>query len=55
MSTPDPAQGMAKAYDPRAVEARWYAHWEDAGYFAPVREPGTSTVYRHHAAAERHR
>ena len=36
MSTLDPAEGMAKAYDPRAVEARWYAHWEAAGYFTPV-------------------
>jgi valyl-tRNA synthetase len=30
---------MAKAYDPRAVEARRYAHWEAAGYFTPVVDP----------------
>ena len=26
---------MDKSFDPRAVEARWYAQWESKGYFAP--------------------
>ena len=26
---------MDKSFDPRAVEARWYAQWEANGYFAP--------------------
>jgi valyl-tRNA synthetase len=24
-----------KTYDPHAIETRWYAHWEENGYFAP--------------------
>ena len=32
---------LAKAYDPAAVEARWYATWEERGYFrADARAPG---------------
>ena len=26
---------MDKTYQPDAIEGRWYAHWENAGYFAP--------------------
>ncbi|MEE9412276.1 MAG: class I tRNA ligase family protein, partial [Methylococcales bacterium] len=26
---------MDKTYDPHAIEVRWYANWEDNGYFAP--------------------
>ena len=26
---------MDKTYDPKAIEARWYEHWENAGYFKP--------------------
>jgi len=25
---------LPKSYDPASLEARWYAHWEHAGYFA---------------------
>jgi valyl-tRNA synthetase len=33
-------QPMATAYDPQAVEARWYARWEEAGLFlADARSP----------------
>ncbi len=39
MSTSDPAQGMARAYDPRSVEDKWYARWQDAGYFQPRIDP----------------
>ncbi|MFC4294517.1 valine--tRNA ligase [Novosphingobium tardum] len=28
---------LAKTIDPAAIEARWYAHWEDAGLFRPAR------------------
>ena len=28
-------QEMAKVYDPGSFEARWYAHWEKEGLFAP--------------------
>jgi len=28
-------QEMAKVYDPGTFEARWYAHWEKEGRFAP--------------------
>lgn len=30
MSTREP---LPRAYEPAAVEARWYPHWEEAGYF----------------------
>jgi len=30
---------MAKAYDPRAVEARWYDWWDKHGYFTPKIDP----------------
>jgi valyl-tRNA synthetase len=34
-----PVLNLAKAYDPAAVESRWYETWETRGYFiAPVRE-----------------
>ncbi len=29
---------LAKQYDPQAIEQRWYAHWEQQGYFAPAAE-----------------
>ncbi|MEO6113593.1 MAG: valine--tRNA ligase [Sphingomicrobium sp.] len=28
---------LAKTFDPAAIEARWYAHWEQAGLFRPSR------------------
>jgi valyl-tRNA synthetase len=30
---------MAKAYDPRQVESRWYDWWEAQGYFTPKIDP----------------
>jgi len=33
--------GLAKAYDPRAVEAGVYDRWDAAGYFAPVGREGS--------------
>ncbi|WP_375421504.1 valine--tRNA ligase, partial [uncultured Sphingomonas sp.] len=30
---------LTKTFDPAAIEARWYAHWEDRGLFRPER-PG---------------
>ena len=36
--TPTPAPDtLAKTFDPAAIEARWYAHWEDNGLFRPER------------------
>ncbi len=32
-------KGLAKAYDPRAVEAGVYDRWDAAGYFAPRERP----------------
>jgi len=32
-------QPLAKTFDPAAIEARWYQHWEDKGLFRPER-PG---------------
>ncbi|WP_336963925.1 valine--tRNA ligase [Sphingobium aquiterrae] len=28
---------LPKTFDPAAIEARWYAHWEDKGLFRPAR------------------
>ena len=28
---------LAKTFDPAAIEARWYAHWETNGLFRPER------------------
>jgi valyl-tRNA synthetase len=30
-------QTLAKTFDPAAIEARWYAHWEESGAFRPHR------------------
>jgi len=30
---------MAKAYDPKQVEAKWYQHWLEKGYFTPEIDP----------------
>ena len=27
---------MEKSFEPRDIEAKWYAHWESHGYFAPA-------------------
>lgn len=38
---------LAKTFDPAAIEARWYAHWEDKGLFRPERgeaEPFTIVI-----------
>jgi valyl-tRNA synthetase len=32
-------RSMAKAYDPRQVEDKWYRRWEEAGYFKPRIDP----------------
>src|SRR5215204_6092109 len=29
---------LAKTFDPAAIEARWYAHWEERGLFRPDRD-----------------
>src|SRR5256886_5564867 len=35
---------LAKSYEPRAVEARWYTVWEEGGYFRPegARDPAAA-------------
>ncbi len=33
----DPEQTLAKTFDPSAIEAKWYAHWETKGCFRPER------------------
>src|SRR5947207_9394342 len=30
---------LPKAYEPQAVEARWYRFWEEGGYFKPRPNP----------------
>ena len=36
---PAPGGEMAKTYSHEAVESRWYAWWEQQGYFTPTRDP----------------
>lgn len=38
-TAPATASGLAKAYDPRLVEAGMYDHWDAAGYFQPRERP----------------
>ena len=35
----DTLKGLAKTYDPAAVERDWYERWEASGYFTPERDP----------------
>ena len=38
---------LSKTFDPNAIEARWYAHWEEKGLFRPERheaEPFTIVI-----------
>src|SRR5918998_5061635 len=28
---------LPKTFDPKAIEERWYAHWEESGLFRPER------------------
>ena len=32
-----PANELAKTFDPTAIEAKWYQHWETSGQFRPER------------------
>ncbi len=34
-----PATSLPKAYEPQAVEAKWYRFWEENGYFKPRPNP----------------
>jgi len=34
----DPAMTLDKNFDPAAIEARWYEHWETKGLFRPERD-----------------
>ena len=36
-ATRSPMTELAKTFDPAAIEARWYAHWEGQGLFRPER------------------
>jgi valyl-tRNA synthetase len=33
----EPTSPLAKTFDPAAIEAKWYAHWESSGAFRPSR------------------
>ncbi len=37
MTETPPASALDKTFDPAAIEAKWYAHWEDNGLFRPER------------------
>ncbi|MDE2403749.1 MAG: valine--tRNA ligase [Sphingomonadales bacterium] len=36
-ATAAPEAGLDKTFDPAAIEAKWYAHWESTGAFRPER------------------
>ena len=36
---PTPNTEIAKSFDPKAIEAKWYAFWEDKGYYAAGLNP----------------
>jgi valyl-tRNA synthetase len=33
---------LAKSFDPKLIEARWYSEWESSGYFRPTNEKGAA-------------
>lgn len=35
---------LAKSFDPKLIEMRWYSEWESAGYFRPTNQEG-ATAY----------
>src|SRR3546814_17974994 len=35
--TPKDSGSLAKTFDPAAIEAKWYSHWETGGLFRPER------------------
>ncbi|WP_296674892.1 valine--tRNA ligase [Novosphingobium sp.] len=37
MTDPAPEPSLPKTFDPAAIEAKWYAHWEAEGLFRPHR------------------
>jgi len=45
---------LPKTFDPGAIEARWYAHWEGEGLFRPERNDAEPLHHRQ-SAAQRHR
>lgn len=34
MNTPTPNQELAKSFDPKTIESKWYEFWESKGYYA---------------------
>ena len=46
---------LPKQYDPQAAQAKWYAFWEERGYFNADPGPGEEAAYDHDSAAQRHR
>lgn len=34
MNTPTQSQELAKSFDPKAIESKWYSFWEGKGYYA---------------------
>ena len=46
---------LPKTYDPAAVEPKWYARWDEAGYFRADAHSSKPAVLDRHSAAEHHR
>ena len=45
---------LPKTFDPKAIEERWYAHWEERGLFRPERPDATPwTIVSAHGTAHR--
>jgi valyl-tRNA synthetase len=45
LSSPETSAEMATAFEPRPVEARWYAFWQEQKYF----QPGESRTGKHYS------
>jgi valyl-tRNA synthetase len=47
--TTAPETTLDKTFDPKGLEAKWYAHWEQGGLFRPERPtplPSPSSIRR---------
>ncbi len=40
METQNAENTLPPAYDPKAVEGRWYPEWEKSGIFTASQDPG---------------
>ena len=49
-----PPEELAKAYEPKDVESRWYPFWEKSGFFTADPASGQAALRDHDPAPQRH-